>query len=41
MLLNHSALFVAGEIALGLSLAVFVGALLKAIGHRARSAGDR
>ncbi len=32
LFLNHSLLFVAGEIALGLSLALFVGALINAIG---------
>ena len=32
LLLNHSPLFVAGEIALGLSLALFIGALINAVG---------
>ncbi len=32
LFLNHSPLFVAGEIALGLSLALFVGALINAMG---------
>ena len=33
--LNHPPLFVAGEIALGLSLALFVGALIAAVVRRA------
>jgi hypothetical protein len=32
LFLNHSPLFVAGEIALGLSLALLIGALINAIG---------
>jgi hypothetical protein len=32
LFLNHSPLFVAGEITLGLSLALFIGALINAIG---------
>jgi hypothetical protein len=35
LFLNHSAIFVAGEIALALSLALFIGALIAAIGDRA------
>ena len=35
LFLNHPALFVAGEIALGLSLALFVGALIAVIVRRA------
>jgi hypothetical protein len=35
LFLSNSPLFVAGEIALGLSLVLFVGALIAAIGHRA------
>jgi hypothetical protein len=35
LFLNHPPLFVAGEIALGLSLALFIGALIAAIGKRA------
>ena len=33
LLLNHSPMFVAGEMALGLSLALFVGALIAAAGR--------
>jgi hypothetical protein len=33
MFLNHSALFVAGELSLGLSLLVFIGALIVALGR--------
>lgn len=39
LFLNHSPLFVAGEIALGLSLALFIGALIDAIGT-ARLSGE-
>ena len=35
LFLNHPPMFVAGEIALGLSLALFVGALIAAIGDGA------
>jgi hypothetical protein len=35
LFLNHPPLFVAGEVALGLSLALFVGALVTAIRNRA------
>jgi hypothetical protein len=35
LFLNHPPMFVAGEIALGLSLALFIGALIVAIGNRA------
>jgi len=35
LFLNHPPLFVAGEIALGLSLALFVGTLITAIGDGA------
>jgi hypothetical protein len=35
LFLKHSPIFVAGEIALGLSLVLFVGALIAAIGGRA------
>jgi hypothetical protein len=35
LFLNHSPIFVAGEIALGLSLALFICALIAAIGNRA------
>jgi hypothetical protein len=35
LFLNHPPLFVAGEIALGVSLALFVGALIAAIVRRA------
>ena len=35
LFLNHPPLFVAGEIALGLSLALFVGALIAAVVRRA------
>jgi hypothetical protein len=35
LFLSNSPLFVAGEIALGLSLVLFVGALIAAIGSRA------
>jgi hypothetical protein len=35
LFLNHPPMFVAGEIALGLSLALFIGALIVAIGDRA------
>jgi hypothetical protein len=34
LLLNHSPMFVAGEIALGLSLVLFVAALIAALGGR-------
>ena len=35
LFLNHSPIFVAGEIALGLSLVLFIGAIIAAIGGRA------
>jgi hypothetical protein len=35
LFLSNSPLFVAGEIALGLSLVLFVGALIASIGNRA------
>jgi hypothetical protein len=34
LFLNHSPLFAAGEIALGLSLALFIGALIAAIDNQ-------
>jgi hypothetical protein len=39
--LNHPPLFLAGELALGLSLSMFVGALITALGDRIRIAGGR
>jgi len=41
ILSNQSALFVAGELTLGLSLLVFVGALIMAVGDRIRFAAGR
>jgi len=37
LFLNHSPMFVAGEVALGLSLALFFGALMAALSEKASS----